>query len=96
MSAWAKPGVKCVCVIEGYVGPRLKEVCTVDEILTDARGVWILLCEYGWYHTDISTTAERRRPWFRVERFRPLITQQDDVALFAHLLTGTPVRELVE
>lgn len=88
MGSWAKPGVKCVCVVQGDIGPKRHDVCTVDEVKADATGVWLVLSEYGWRHTDTLTTVERRRPLFRVERFRPLVTktQEQDVALFWHLL----------
>jgi len=92
MSAWAKPGVKCVCVKKGpwrgvrnekvAPGPTYLEECHIEAIQERLWGVELKL--------------RGHEKWYLVDRFRPLITQADDVALFAHLLTGTPVRELVE
>lgn len=95
VTTWAAPGVKCVCVREGHLGPKLNDVCTIDEVKADASGVWLVLVEYGWRHTDTATTVERRRPWFRVDRFRPLITrtQEQDLALFTPILDGLRIGE---
>lgn len=91
VSAWAKPGVKCVCVdAEWYAedlgsrrtpDPIKGQTYTIDEVVDGGEYIGIV---------GFSLT------YFETSGFRPLITQQDDVALFTHLLTGTPVRELVE
>ena len=86
MNAWAKPGVKCVCVVAGPIGPALNEICTIKEVKPFDDGLYLVLSEYGWVHTDLGTSVERRRPLFRVDRFRPLVSQEDDLALFRHHL----------
>jgi hypothetical protein len=85
VSAWARPGVKCVCV---------------DDAPRDSRQPMVVKGR----QYEIESVHDRSCTLFGVDdgqfywldRFRPLVTQQDDVALFQHLLTGTPVRELVE
>ena len=89
MSAWAKPGVKVVCVapIESLVRD---EIYTIAEVLhrddTGRLGVVLVECL-------ASITWENTVGGFRLSRFRPLVTktQEQDVAKFRHLLTPSPV-----
>lgn len=95
MSAWAKPGVKCVCLFGKWAlngtgpivaGPREGEICTVASWpIADAHGdVGFRLV--GWVgEQDV----------FLASCFRPLITktQEEDLSLFAHHLDGLPVGE---
>lgn len=82
MSAWAKPGVKCVCIDadpKGGIGHTLvhQSVYTIDGVfeLRGTPGVWL-----------VEVRSEHETGGFRLERFRPLITEADDLALFTHHL----------
>lgn len=90
MSSWARPGVKCVCVHTGawklveerdHHGPygidshpSENEVCTIEYVRRRRSGVLAFGIE--GYHGN-----EYGARWFR-----PLVTQEDDVAMFTHLL----------
>jgi len=100
VSAWARPGVKCVCIEGGTPnsdGMRLAGgypvtggIYTVDGVSRDELfGKDIL------HLAEFPTTAMVRgnlRGW-DAARFRPLVTrtQEQDVSLFTHLLDGLPV-----
>ncbi len=78
MAHWARPGVKCVCIEGGpwfggrtEDGPEKGEVCTITEV---SGGGWLTLAEYD------------SNDGFAVCCFRPLVSQEDDVALFTHHL----------
>jgi len=101
MSNWAKPGVKCVCVARPKNGdlrgvlrvPDIGEVLTVREVfvgLTEG-GQEVVALKFHEIVNPLTDTvigrAERGYPAFQ---YRPLITQSDDVALFAHHLVGQP------
>lgn len=102
MAHWAKPGVKVVCVnadptaapttrfkySPNMDGIRARAVYTIREVVLDElEDIPTLLLE------------EISRPWqgprrtrehgFWIGRFRPIVTrtQEDDVALFAPILT---------
>lgn len=85
MSAWAKPGVKCVCVefTPIYIGARPHPADPVDGGVYTILGVW---------HDEDGTflqLAECDGDYgYEISDFRPLITrsQEDDVALFRKLL----------
>jgi hypothetical protein len=87
MSAWAKPGVKCVCVnlgpnVDGKLpnGLVLNGVYTIRSIdLRHPNGL-------VGVHLVERQSASSYGYW--LDRFRPLITrsQEDDVALFRKLL----------
>lgn len=83
MSAWAKPGVKCVCV-DGGDKPAL---CTgaVYEIIGLKEFLGRLYVEVD---VKPDVTGDRH---YLVARFRPLITLDQDIALFAHHLDGVGV-----
>lgn len=89
MSAWARPGVKCVCVDAsgGRSGDRLKvgAVYTVIEMMSyeddfGQRGIRV-----------VEATSDHYSGAYRLSRFRPLITQEDDVRLIKSLLISNPV-----
>lgn len=98
MSAWAKPGVKCVCVGGGrkpgwperindlgYRGkPKIGDICVVTGTS------WVE--PYGLF---LKLEGYPRNQSFLAAAFRPLITktQEQDVALFRHILDGLPVGE---
>lgn len=91
MSAWARPGVKCVCVKKGSwsgmlsgragSGPGYREICTIKSVHTNGEGVTGLRIE-GYFGV------------FVANRFRPVVpskTQEQDVAIFRHHLSDEPV-----
>ena len=77
--------MKCVCVDDAPRDSRQPMVVNGQQYVIES--VANLAC---------SLVGVDDGQFYWLDRFRPLITQQDDVALFTHLLTGTPVRELVE
>lgn len=89
MSAWAAPGVECVCLKKTpwrhwgagkeWHGPAYKELCVVSRVF----GV------NGFTFLELEGYAEA----YEVHRFRPLIgiSQAQDVAKFRHLLTPSPI-----
>ncbi len=87
MAHWAKPGVKCVCVerdmntdcehgYEASPNPSYREICIVERV--NASGAAVYLWIVGYDECE-----------FLADLFRPLNerTQEDDVALFAPILT---------
>jgi len=92
MSAWAKPGVKCVCVDGEWQslstfcdtsGPKKDEVCTITAVRNHRGGVWV--CIAGYPQSEL----------FDLPSFRPLVsrTQEQDLSIFLPLLTDLPVGE---
>lgn len=90
MSAWAKPGVKCVCIKGGQLNsrgmtlvgsmPQVQNVYTITEVRYCSRcGVLLVLAEFP----DVGNG----NGW-EATHFRPLITktQEQDVGLFVHHL----------
>jgi len=86
MSAWAKPGVKCVCVhnsgwwygdvaFDSDVGPG--KIYTVVEVVTPPSG-----------KVGISLWGQPLGEYYNADCFRPLVTktQDEDIALFRHYL----------
>ncbi len=104
MSAWAKPGVKCLFVGGGLDKasdfpllqgkPEHGVVYTIRDTKMGTRGhckgeLVLRLCE-----TSVRPNGEAwEDAWLAVSTFRPLVTrtQEQDVALFTHLLEGKPV-----
>lgn len=90
MASWAKKGVECVCVARSWwvhqtgekvpnAGPAYRETVVVMDV---------------WVRPDDGRTVVRLKGhegWFNVAGFRPMVrrTQEQDVALFASLLTET-------
>lgn len=96
MSSWARPGVECVCISAGwlrgqgispwkwialkYLGlPVVGGQYVITQAGADSRGVYVKI--KGW---DV---------WIHAENFRPLVkrSQEQDVAMFRHLLKKQPV-----
>jgi hypothetical protein len=102
MSAWAKPGVKRVCVDASYIrGDMPLRVGGVYEIVRVGRPCGDGRGRYRRPQLVVAL-AETANPFspdgsFAVERFRPLVTktQEQDVALFRHLLAPKNVEEPV-
>lgn len=102
VSAWARPGVKCVYIgnpqpnekWRGVNRPVVGTVYTVRDVLLTARGttaIWLVeIINPSVYVRDVNREME----WgFKATSFRPLITrtQEQDVSLFTHHLDGLPV-----
>jgi hypothetical protein len=104
MSSWARPGVKCVFVgvpswakpdWRGIAAPSLHHVYTIRDVVLYEGSVLVRLAEIVNPVIDLDNgRAERCYPLIC---FRPLIskTQEQDVELFRHHLTGAPVGEPV-
>lgn len=92
MSAWARPGVKCVCIGDTKFGPKAGDECVVSEVEADERGVWLYIEGHDQWHGD-ATGLHQDRYSFRVDCFRPLISLEQDLAQFTHHLIreGAPV-----
>lgn len=103
MSAWARPGVKCVCIKDDWLYdvaermglnpphrvPMIREVLTVKEVvhIDQFMGSEIPGGASLSFH-------EMGHDWgFAVANFKPLITgaQEQDVSLFTHHLDGVGV-----
>lgn len=95
MSAWAKPGVKCVCVTDvgfdaalkyGMAIPFAGRTYTIREVREFDFGVGVLLAEVvnrpAEWANGVSEAA------WQIECFRPLVTrtQEQDVAIFMPML----------
>ena len=98
MSSWAAPGVKCVCVEdEGFsVAGKYGMMFPVKGLEYTVRGV----SSFGTYGLGL-LLVEVANPiarWqngvheaaWNIDCFRPLITQEQDLALFRHLLSPSP------
>ncbi len=97
MTSWAKPGVKCVCILNAIPGGYGDEKLPVKGVTYTVRAVHV--------DGDASWLQEIRNPrrhyadgeevCFLTEGFRPLITksQDEDVALFRRLLADAPLSE---
>lgn len=92
MSAWAKPGVKCVCVADetrrlndkGLPPFRKGEVLTISDVAEwPGFGLMLYFVERGPEQCG------------HIAGFRPVISksQEQDVGLFVHHLESAPVGE---
>ena len=99
MSAWAKPGVKVVCVNGNWTAdqkrcsrhlPAEKVIYTIRDTLVVKGKVGIRLEEIVNPPYDFKDDPQVEPP-FPAWHFRPLITQDQDVSLFTHHLDGLPV-----
>ncbi len=86
MVHWAKPGIKCVCVENGtwynpasteISGPSKDEVSTITGVVEIDGKFGLGLGGYDGYYP--------------IEQFRPLVSQEHDVALFTHHLIAESV-----
>lgn len=100
MSSWAKPGVKCVCV-DGRphrIGGRPARYAALpsEGVIYTVQSVRPYRWSCGTVGIGIDLAEVRREvdgqpvP-FGISRFRPLITQEQDVELFRHLLSPSPI-----
>lgn len=105
MSAWARPGVKCVCVNSfGSIGPGGETVPVVGKTYT----IRDVLDDHPTYRIpgirlDEIVNAPRQydegyeEVWFAIEGyFRPLVppkSLEEDIALFTPLLNTTKERQ---
>lgn len=96
MSAWAEPGVKCVCVGDfsnlaaefGFECPTVGMTYIVRDVilrLGPNGGVGLLLEEVV-NSPHLLTNGDIAEIAFDVCDFRPLVSQGQDIALFAHHL----------
>lgn len=99
MSAWAKPGVKCVCVdaakgtmkghdpLNGFpVEGAIYTVKAVGPFRPFFEGVTLQIVEL-----PNPSIGDGKDCGWHPRRFRPLITLDQDIALFAHHLDGVGV-----
>lgn len=93
MSSWARVGVKVVCVDDawpenswyGYeVLPVKGQAYTIRDLVEYEGTLCCLLVEVQNSPQDYNQGMIEAA--FAVRRFRPLITQEDDVAMFRELL----------
>jgi len=106
VSAWARPGVKVVCVDDRWSDLQLKcspnlpvkqAIYTIRDAVTAGVHLGVRLVEVTNppYYFGRDGTLE---PPFNIRRFRPVApttrTQEQDVALFRHLLA--PVSATME
>lgn len=91
--SWARPGVKCVCVDASWpsgswYGPEALPVkgqqYTIRDLETYEGTNCCRLVEIVNPLMDYNQGMIEAA--FALKRFRPLVTQQDDIALFAHHL----------
>ena len=100
MSAWARPGVKVVCVdARQSLGPNVLVEGAVYEIAAVFTSR-INSVRRGYGDHLLVTLVGEANPYsssggWMAERFRPIVTrtQEDDVALLLRLLTDLPVGE---
>jgi hypothetical protein len=89
LPSWAVPGARVVCVDDspgcfGEAAPFAKgDILTIEGLHPYNRSVELVECKYYW--------GGRSLP-FLVDRFRPLVTLEDDIAnhFQAHLDHTTP------
>ncbi|MEX0684027.1 MAG: hypothetical protein WD472_11325 [Dehalococcoidia bacterium] len=98
MTSWVKPNTKCVCIddnwgCEGFMpkrNPIRGEELTVHSAEVSNGRLYINFCEIPQTIRVLFFRADVR--WL-ADCFRPVVSQTDDVALFAHLLTPTRIEE---
>lgn len=86
MSAWARPGVQCVCIAQTWrtnnpevlpeAGPAKGARCVIASVEIDEGGTWLTLKGFNDLHS------------FSVRAFRPLLRQSEaqDLAVFYSML----------
>lgn len=94
---WAVPGAKVVCVTGGsfndglppkYGFPVEGQHYTINRVFVDVFGRGHIMVSVDEL-PNVSPALSTDTGW-RLSRFRPLRTVEDDVALFAHHLTPAP------
>lgn len=91
MTSWAKPGAKCICISRhpDWDLPENRRIATpiIGETYTvrafDGEAVLLEEIRNNIYWLNGTRIGE---PDFGVFRFQPLVSRQDDLALFAHHL----------
>ena len=91
--SWAKVGMKVVCVLDcdlpqssagrrPFWRPAKGEIYTV-ELIGVVRG-----------HIGLGLVEQPERDWvYFVERFRPLVSKEDDIAVFKRIADHVPNME---
>lgn len=93
MSAWAKPGVKCVCVkwdeeaawaadAFGVAPLTLNQTYTIRDCVDRPGGLGLLLVGIN----NAGNPLFDFEMAYKAVRFRPLVSQSKDVAIFRKLL----------
>lgn len=81
MSAWAKPGVKCICIDDswGRTGSGKEPLINRGHIYTVANvnGPWLRIVEVRNSFGDPAG--------YRIDRFRPLVEDSDDEEIEARI-----------
>lgn len=102
MSAWVRVGAKCVCVDNSAhrtdgAALLIKGAVYTIRAIEDCgpHGFGLLLVEV--VNSPVRYVSGFSEPVYRIDRFRPLVTktQEQDLALFSHLLDGVSVPEVV-
>jgi hypothetical protein len=104
MSSWAKPGVKCVCILPNAKwaaarwfadAPIGGSIYTIREVVDGGTALLLHEIQNRQCIVEYEAGPAIGEPCFGIWRFRPLITktQEQDVALFRHILDGLPVGE---
>ena len=98
---WAKLGAKVVCV-DDRVHPAPSWVVWSTEAIPLVKGERYTLGEIS-VHNGFLLACINEVPLrgdddfgYKLSRFRPLITQSDDIALFTHLLETTSEDQLIK
>lgn len=96
MASWAKVGAKVVCVdqkpMPGWVlmhpPPKKGEVLTITGIQEDRLGRGVTLTIGGYPNHSV---LDGHDLGWHIRRFRPVKTQEQDVAMFKSLLESAPL-----
>lgn len=103
MAAWASVGIQCVCIDDTPRNPRwggteriVKDALyTVRSVRFTPKGVCMLTFQ-EIINPVVNVIGGGRMEWgFDAVRFRPVVPIAQDLALFAHHLTSTPIEEFV-
>lgn len=97
MSSWARVGVKCVCVDNtGHSVLSVGMVYTITGVGSFRGAVKEGKFKESMVAISLHGVLNYSSPaGFAIERFRPLITQEDDVAMFREWLVVNKVEEEV-
>ena len=93
LPSWARVGAKVVCVNDAPLpgtfwnadGPKRGSQYTIKRIFVGPRGFWSADFD------ELVRSASAKQKYgpdigYRLDRFRPLVSQSDDLALFTHHL----------
>ncbi len=106
--SWAKPGAKVVCVDAGrFVGKNITVKYPPDHVLLVEGEIYTIRDVIAHEHEHILGVRVEEiarhilrddsyeQPW-ALYRFRPVVEQKDDIALFTHLLNTTSEDQLIK